>query len=278
MPSSGATEVCTVIFPPLERDPETLRTHRILGTTPEYLENAAEIDLDVSAAGGTLLVHADVTNTQTGHHVPTGVTVRNMILLVEGWREEDGQPLVHTGDQVVHELGGIGDPAEGYYAGLPGRFYAKVNHDRDGNGPTFFTDAFGIIFDNRIPALETDSTQYTFAIPKGGGELHIRARLIYRRAFRFLVDAKQWSENGHGQPLEDVLPPHFGHLMDMAEVTIAACGGPDLDNDLNVGFSDILLVLRAWGPCSSCPEDLNGDGTVDGADLAEVVAAWGACF
>ena len=102
--------------------------------------------------------------------------IRNMILLVETWRDEDGQSFIHTGDETVHDLGGLGDPAQGYYAGLPGRFFAKVNHDADMQGPTFFTDAAGIQFDNRIPALATDVSNYTFAVPGGGGTARIRAR------------------------------------------------------------------------------------------------------
>jgi hypothetical protein len=275
---SGADQACDILFPPLKRDPATLRSHTILGTTPEYLENAAELGMYAAAKGGVLEVDVDVINSQTGHHVPTGVTVRNMILLVEVWRESDGVVLEHTGEQVVHELGGVGDPAEGYYAGLPGKFFGKVNHDRGGNGPTFFTDAFGIQFDSRIPALETDSTSYTFAIPEGGGDLHVRARLIYRRAFRFLVDAKRWTETGHGEPLADVQPPHYGHLMEMTEIALPACGAADLNGDLVVGVADLIELITAWGACGDCPQDLDGDGVVGVADLVDLIVQWGPCY
>jgi cysteine-rich repeat protein len=218
MPATGATTICSV--DPVERDPETIRSHEILGTTPEYLENAVELTVTTRVAETELHVDVEVTNSLTGHHVPTGVTVRNMILLVEAWRDGDDplvDPLVDDGSQVVHDLGGVGDAAQGYYAGLPGKFFAKVNHDANGNGPTFFTDATGIQFDNRIPALASDVTQITFQLPQQDGPVHVRTRLIYRRAFRFLVDAKQWTEDGHGQPLADVQPPHFGHLMESSE-------------------------------------------------------------
>jgi len=49
--------------------------------------------------------------------------------------------------------------------------------------------------------------------------LKVRARLVYRRAWRALVDAKQWTTDGHGKPLADIAPPHFGHLMEQAEAT-----------------------------------------------------------
>jgi|GEM_PF-537313 len=215
MPAFGATQAAEVGGLTLpQRDPSTIRSHSILGTTPEYLENAVELSVDSSRDPSGIDVEVTVHNHATGHHVPTGVTVRNMILVVEAERVQDGAQLQHLGAQVVHDLGGVGDPAQGYYAGLPGKFYAKHNHDRHGNGPTFFTDATGIVFDTRIPALATDQTSYRFAVPPGSGEVQVRARLIYRRAFRFLVDAKQWTQDGHGQPLEDVAPPHYGHLME----------------------------------------------------------------
>ncbi len=227
MPSYGADTVCSILFPPLERDPETIRHHQVLGTTPEFLENAVDLSVICQATGDQVTAEVSIANTHTGHHVPTGVTIRNMILLVEAWRQEDNAALTYTGTQTVHELGGVGDPAQGYYAGLPGKYYSKVNHDANGNGPTFFTDATGITFDNRIPALATDTTQYTFELPPGGGTVHVRARLIYRRSFRFLADAKGWTEDGHGQPLADLEPPYFGHLMEEAESVLTTTAVSD---------------------------------------------------
>ena len=250
MAPAGTLEVCDLIDPPLPRDPDTVRSHTILGTTPYYLENAAELAMSTEIIGDAVHVAVDVNNSLTGHHVPTGVTVRNMILLIEAWRDGDDLALNSTGAQVIHDLGGIGDPALGYYAGLPGVFFAKINHNEHGVGPTFFTDAFGLQSDNRIPALATDSTDYTFDVPPGGGTLNVRARLIYRRAFRFLVDAKGWTEDGHGNPLADVLPPHYGHLMESLEQSVVAvdCTGEPVGTSCSDG-----------NPC-------NGDELCDGAD------------
>ncbi|GJM43248.1 MAG: hypothetical protein DHS20C21_00900 [Gemmatimonadota bacterium] len=230
MPSYGATQACNVGS--TLRDPETIRHHRIEGTTAAYLENAVTMTVFGNRVGGTLEAQVSITNDQTGHHVPTGVTIRNMILLVEAWRQEDGLPLVSIGSQVVHDLGGVGDPAQGYYAGLPGKYFSKVNHDSSGQGPTFFTDATGIQFDNRIPALATDVSNYSFEIPPGGGTLRVRARLIYRRSFRFLADAKGWTEDGHGNPLEDVMPPYYGHLMEEDEWSAVVTGVDDFAGPL----------------------------------------------
>ena len=215
-----SNSACNLVFHSPGRPLGDVRSHRILGTSPEYLDNAVTLALETSLTGDAIEARVSVTNDATGHHVPTGVTIRNVILLVDAWREQDSLPLEHTGTQTVHELGGVGDPADGYYAGLPGKLYAKVNHGADGKGPVFFTDATGIELDNRIPALATDATRYEFALPPGGGTVRVRARLIYRRSWRFLVDAKRWTEDGHGNPLEDVAPPHYGHLMEEEEATV----------------------------------------------------------
>ncbi len=241
--------VCTFIETP-NRDPARIRSHEIHGTTPEYLENAVDLQLTSEQTGLSLTVSVAITNSSTGHHVPTGVTVRNMILLVEAW-EEGGDPLTDplpfAGSQVVHDLGGIGDPAEGYFAGLPGKFYAKVNHDANGVGPTFFTDATGIQFDNRIPALEVDTSSYQFQLPDHDAVIHLRARLIYRRAFRFLVDAKGWTRDGHDNPLEDLAAPNFGHLMENAEEVVLTTGTPEIPTTSGTGLMVLILLLAAAG-------------------------------
>lgn len=51
----------------------------------------------------------------------------------------------------------------------------------------------------------------------------------------------------------------------------------DVDDSGSVDFSDLLVVLAAWGPCPECPSDLDGSGSVDFADLLAVLAAWGDC-
>lgn len=228
-----ANQACNIQFPPLQRPSGDVRSHAFPGTTAEFLENAVTLTMQATKNASSIEVDVTLENDQTGHHVPTGVTIRNMILLVEAWRAEDGKKLEFTGEEKVHELGGVGDPEQGYFAGLPGKLYAKVNGDAGGKGPTFFTDAVNILWDNRLPPLGKDSTHYSFALPEGGGELRVRARLIYRRSWRALVDAKKWTTDGHGNPLVDLKAPHFGHLMEQAEQVFelpcdaGACLTPD---------------------------------------------------
>jgi len=196
------------------RDAESLGGHDIRGTTAQFLQNACAMDLAVTQSGTVMTVDVAIDNNMTGHSLPTGVTVRNMILLVEATRDSDGAALTHTGNQIVHDLAGVGLPAQGYYAGLPGKLFGKHNLDANNVGPTFYTEATAILFDTRIPALTTDTTNYTFDVPQGTGPVSVRARLIYRRSYTFLTDAKGWTVDGKGNMLEDKMAPHFGHLME----------------------------------------------------------------
>jgi hypothetical protein len=251
MPATDAIAACTVYTPEQPRAPGQVRSHRIEGTTAAFLEAAVSVRIAVDVDGDELAVDVELENDRTGHHVPTGVTVRNMILLVEARRDADGRALVSTGDQVVDDLGGVGDPASGYFAGLPGKLYAKVPVDAAGNGPVFFTDAAALARDNRIAAHAIDRTQHRFAIPPGGGAVTVEARVIYRRAFRAVVDAKGWTTDGHGRPLDDLAPPHFGHVMASARASIDA-PAPDGGCGCDGGTSPLAGALTALAGLPLC--------------------------
>lgn len=218
MPAVSAPSACSVATPEVPRGAGRLRSHRIEGTTAAYLEAALSVRLAARVDGDDLVVDVEVDNDRTGHHVPTGVTTRNIILLVTA--RHDGEALAATGDQVVDELGGVGDPADGYYAGLPGKLYAKVPVDAAGAGPVFFTEAAALGRDERIPAHAVDRTSYRFARPVDGGDVEVEAKVIYRRAFRALVDAKGWVTDGHGRPLPELAAPDHGHVMARAAATL----------------------------------------------------------
>lgn len=52
----------------------------------------------------------------------------------------------------------------------------------------------------------------------------------------------------------------------------------DLDDDGEVGTSDLLILLGVWGMCDDpkdCPADLDGSGSVDTADLLMLLSNWG---
>ena len=43
----------------------------------------------------------------------------------------------------------------------------------------------------------------------------------------------------------------------------------DLDDDGQVGTSDLLVLFSNWGPCEGCLADLDGDGSVTTSDLLQ---------
>ncbi|MBW2404617.1 MAG: carboxypeptidase-like regulatory domain-containing protein [Deltaproteobacteria bacterium] len=271
MAATNAEAACNRVD--LTRPEGDVRSHRILGTTAEFLENALSMTVEAEIVGDAVEVEVAITNDQTGHHVPTGVTIRNMILLVEA--SQNGEPLEHTGsteiDEVIHLLGGtaasppdecIADPDQGYYCGLPGRLYGKINISKAGGSPTFFTDAVAIVSDNRIPALQTDTSNYTFAVPAGAGAIDLRARVIYRRSWRALVDGKDWHYDGHGNRLEDIAPPHFGHLMASAEKTLSN-GAPMPDGGVPDGGAPDGGAPDGGAPDGGAPDGGAPDGGTD---------------
>ena len=52
----------------------------------------------------------------------------------------------------------------------------------------------------------------------------------------------------------------------------------DLDCDGNVGITDFLALLAAWGTNPGGPPDLDGDGTVGILDFLALLANWGPCL
>jgi hypothetical protein len=132
-------------------------------------------------------VTVTITNARAGHHVPTDFPGRHMILVVTATGGQEQTLLLQSGP-IVPEWGGA-------QAGLPGVAFAKVLRDvQSGESPvvSYWKQAL-IVSDNRIPALESDTSVYTFAAPVGGGSLTVSAELRLRRAFQAVMDAKGWS-------------------------------------------------------------------------------------
>jgi hypothetical protein len=192
--------MCTVTSKP--RDPSQIRSHAFEGTTPEFLRRAVKLGAASRAVGDTVTVSVEVKNVGAGHHVPTGVTLRNLILVVS-IRDRDEVPLEQLSGPTVPNWGGVGDPAAGNLAGLPGKGYARVLVDEFLAENVLFTEAVSA-FDNRIPAGATDSSAYTFRLPKDWRKRGIRTEvaLYYRRAFKPIADQRKWNiplgPNAHG--------------------------------------------------------------------------------
>lgn len=191
------------------RPPEQRRNHEFTGATPETLSGAIDLDLDVGQEGGRLVVSAEVANNGAGHYFPTGISIRNGILHIEA--EYDGQLLSQTAGPVVPFYGSAseGDDPDRDLAGRPGRGFARVLEGRiNGEGPTvypvLFIDAENVREETRIPSGESDLSAYRFdlsGVPEGV-TIEVRARLLYRRAWRDLEVRKGWTQTPAGGPIE----------------------------------------------------------------------------
>jgi len=196
-PSVVDGEIMTNVAPGkggVERDPMTLRAHSQLGASDvEFLQNAVTLAVQTSSDAGTVLVEVAITNDKTGHHVPTDSPLRHLILLVEA-TDASGEPLDLIEGPRLPSWCGEGDSIEGNYAGLPGVAYAKVLEElwTEISPSGAYWNPTRILSDNRIAAFETATSSYTFSAPVHG-DVRVRATLLFRRAFKNLMDQKRWN-------------------------------------------------------------------------------------
>lgn len=196
-PSVVDGEILTNVAPDhggVERDPMTLRAHSQLGASDvQFLQNAVTMTVQTTSSAGLLLIEVAITNDKTGHHVPTDSPLRHLILHVEAV-DSSGQLLQLIDGPILPEWCGVGDTAFGNYAGLPGVTYAKVLEElwTEHSPSGAYWNPTRIVSDNRIAAFETATSSYTFAAPDGGAT-RLRISLIFRRAFKELMDQKTWN-------------------------------------------------------------------------------------
>jgi hypothetical protein len=177
----------------LHRDPERIFSHLMPGAAdPELLQSTATVSITTRRQDDHLWATVRVTNTGAGHHIPTDNPLRNMILLVTA-TSEDGERLVLVEGPTIPTWGGVGDPTQGNYAGLPGVLYAKILADYfTGETPSYtYWRQTRLVSDNRIPALASDETTYEFLVDDGAVTLDVR--LLLRRAFQELMELKHWN-------------------------------------------------------------------------------------
>ena len=191
-------EVITNVAPDkggIERSPDRIHAHTFPGaSSTELLQNAVTLTAAVQTTAEQVRVTVTVTNDQTGHHVPTDSPLRQLILLVQA-KDAANNPLTQLSGPTVPDWGGVGDPEQGYYAGLPGKIYAKVLRElwTQVVPSGAYWNHTEVVSDNRLAAFAADASLYTFAVPEGGiGNVEIR--LLYRRAWIQLSDWKSWSD------------------------------------------------------------------------------------
>ena len=175
------------------RDPETIFSHLMLGITNEqFMRNAVTVNVDANRGDGRVSVEVEISNDNTGHHIPTDSPLRNLILLVRV-TDGNGKVLAQLEGPTVPSWGGEGDPLLGYFAGLPGTGYAKILMElwTEVSPTGAYWNQTRVLSDNRIPAMESANSNYVFE-DRTGGIVTVEVRLIFRRAFISLIDQKGW--------------------------------------------------------------------------------------
>ncbi len=193
MPPSGADHFALREKGGLKRNPETIFSHRMPGALDEELmTNAVSLSLEARPDTEGIHVSATIVNDQTGHHVPTDSPLRHMILIVSA-TDENGRALDLIRGPTLPDWCGVGDADEGYYSGLPGKTFAKLLKEAWTNiSPTAsYWNPTTVVMDNRIEAFASDVSEYVFSAPKSG-TVRIEAVLLYRRAYKELMELKGW--------------------------------------------------------------------------------------
>ncbi len=196
MPSLGITQFARSEKGGLQRAAETIFSHRMSGAADEdLLQNAVTLDVAAQIQDEQLVVDVTITNDRTGHHVPTDSPLRHMILIV-GATDPEGNLLPQVDGPTVPLWGGVGDLDEGYYAGAPGTAYAKILQEMwtEVTPTGAYWNPTRILSDNRIPAMDSDTTSYVFQTSKVSDvfEASVNVKLLFRRAFIELMDQKGW--------------------------------------------------------------------------------------
>jgi len=206
MPPLGLTHFARTEVGGLQRDPETIFSHRMPGAADEdLLQNAVSMEILAEFQDDLVIVDVTITNDKTGHHVPTDSPLRQMILLIEV-TDPQGNPLPQVSGPTVPEWGGV-ETAEvsqtsevfnGYYAGRPGTAYAKILQEMwtEVTPSGAYWNPTRIASDNRIPAMGSDITSYIFQTSEVSktSEVFVEVKLLFRRAFIELMDQKGWDD------------------------------------------------------------------------------------
>lgn len=185
---------------------ENVRAHTFVGAHDDtMLKKALTLDIKPMVKGGKLIVQTTVENVGAAHKVPGSGPIRNVILKLEV-TDENGKPLAYIGDKRgrLPPLAGFGNPKTKKrdlddWAGMPGKMYAKVYKSRPipkmGNKPMVGVGGFladTVLFDTALKFKEPDHAQFKYELPKDAKGINIKARIVYRDAFKPLSDRKKW--------------------------------------------------------------------------------------
>jgi len=126
------------------------------------LEHAVSLETTARRDDERIEVLVSITNSESGHKLPTGIPIRKIVLDV----------VLETDD--------------GFTIGSAGKVYRKVLTDKYGtiieNAPDMFLNATAVFSDNRIRPKETRVEKFTFVLPEGVDDYRVETTLNYEHS------------------------------------------------------------------------------------------------
>jgi hypothetical protein len=170
----------------IERDPHTLANHRFFdGSQEEMLRRAVKASATLERGPNCVRAKVRLWAEGVGHRLPTGFADRHLVLVVEGSDREGSLLRVRSGPK----LPALAGPER---EGQPGRLYARVLRDFDGNSPApFWLAAPDSPPDTRLLPGHID--EMTFEFPATLTRLSLR--VLYRRFWPEVARAKKWPDD-----------------------------------------------------------------------------------
>jgi hypothetical protein len=167
----------------IERPPATLASHHFPGATAKMLRDCLNHKIWIVPDGAGVRVEVALQPEDVGHRVPTGFIDRHLLLVVEAL-DEIGDPIpLRYGPRLPARAGAD-------FAGLPGYLYGKQLLDAQERPVPFWVPAEEMV-DTRLEPETIDRRYFTFAKRAE----HVRVRLLYRRFWPEVAQAKSWPEN-----------------------------------------------------------------------------------
>ena len=184
-----------------------------------FLSQSIDLKINTRLNRKHLSLEVAITNTGARHFYPTGHPIRNMILTIQAW-DQDGKAIQLVEGDTVPLYGG--DPATDdvrNYSGLPGKGFARVlekvnpiscfNTSVPGANsligqslaleketrqlfPQEYWKRTIVLEDSRLPPRGVYNQVFKFETGEGMHKAVVKARLIYRKAFKALAIYYGW--------------------------------------------------------------------------------------
>jgi hypothetical protein len=170
----------------ITRRADTVATHDFPGaSSPPLLQSAASLTIVPGRSGDRVRVEVTVTNTGTGHRLPTDSPLREVFLVVTANDSHGATVPLSDGPTLPEWAGDL--------AGQPGLYFAKLLEQRWTSvvpSVAFWTHT-RIVEDTRLAPRASITRTFEFK-PRATSDVMVAGRLILRRAPYTLMRQKGW--------------------------------------------------------------------------------------